>query len=93
MLLYLIQYIILGTLEKLNESSVAFATDVLVKLPKYSDHFRDCMKNYAKIFNDYRGVFKTQSNIYDVAFCENNQWLLVVNYFQKELYRRLLNGF
>ena len=82
MLLYLIQYIILGTLGKLNESSVAFATDVLVKLPKYSDHFRDCI-----------GVFKTQSNIYDVAFCENNQWLLVVNYFQKELYRRLLTGF
>ena len=31
-----------------------------------------------------KGVFRTQSNIYDGAFCENIERLLVVNYFCKK---------
>ena len=31
-----------------------------------------------------RGVFRTQSKIYDGAFCENSEWLLEVNYFSQK---------
>ena len=30
----------------------------------------------------YRGVFRTQWNIYDEAFCKNNEQLLTVNHFR-----------
>ena len=38
-----------------------------------------------------KGVFRTQSNIYDGAFCENIERLLVVNYFCKKGLLQMFN--
>ena len=43
--------------------------------------------------NNYRGVFRTYSNCYDGAFCENSQRLKEVNYFCKRLHRKCSNWF
>ena len=38
--------------------------------------------------NDYRGIFRTQSNSYDGFFDENSQGLKAVEYYCKKLHRR-----
>ena len=42
-----------------------------------------CQGRFFKFKVQFKGVFRTQSNIYDGAFCENSSRLLAVNYFCK----------
>ena len=43
-------------------------------------------------YSNSKGVFRTQSNIYDGAFCENSLRLSAVNYFDKTLHLRYSTG-
>ena len=40
-----------------------------------------------------RSAFRTQSNIYDGAFCNNSQYLPFLKYFGKKFHRRCLTRF
>ena len=42
-----------------------------------------CQRYFFKFKVQFIGVFRTQPNIYDGAFCENSSRLLAVNYFRK----------
>ena len=48
---------------------------------------------YSPVFPKGRGVFRTQSNIEDGAFCEDSKQFNAVNCFKKELHLRCLVGF
>ena len=53
-----------------------------------------CMLKFCLILNysNSRGVFRTQSSIYDGAFCENSWRLSAVHYFHKNLHLRYSTG-
>ena len=42
------------------------------------------------ILYSIRGIFRTQSNIYDGAFYENNYRYLAINYFRKKPHLKCL---
>ena len=44
-------------------------------------------------YSNSRDVFRTQSNIYDGAFCENSYRLSAVNYFHEKLHLNIRLGF
>ena len=53
-----------------------------------------CIFKFCLILNysNSRGVFRTQSNIYDGAFCKNSWRFSAVNYFHKNLHLRYSTG-
>ena len=76
-----------------NCFSFAFDFELLVKLWKHfvfaiTRHLLDL----SSLFVSSRSIFRTLSNIYGGAFCENSYWLLAVICFRKTLHFKYLRG-